>query len=314
MAASRRFAMILLVYAASASSLFPEQVRILVPQSTSSVPFFELERRDESEDIIPGFELAVEPFANHTQALARLLNSDVEMLFTGSSVGWGNHLAGGPMKMVGTGIWGVSSIVGKEDSFSGFDSLRGKILAVPFPGAPLDLQLRYLLKQNGIDPEKDLKIVYAPFAQAAGQILGGQIDAAPLPEPLATALVVGKGLTRYIRVQDAWAEVNDGDPLSPQVSLFATSGNIDDLSEFLILLLRAWAAVSEDITAEPSLFAGRYAERLGQPEPVVTAAIQNTIFAVPEPAETRKRVDRYITMVSTEGMGGLPVEDFYFLP
>lgn len=285
-----------------------QTITILVPQSTSSIPFFDLERHDAYADVVPGVDVSVEVFANHAQALARLLNGDVELLFTGSSVGWANHLGGGPIVIAGTGIWGVSSIVGTDQEYSSLADLKGKKLALPFPGAPLDIQVRYILESEGVDPDRDMQIVYVPFPQAAAQLASGQLDAAPLPEPLATVLVKGRGLKRYVRLQDAWAEASGGDPYSPQVSLFST-GSV--AAATLNSILSAWKAASERITGDPEAAAVSYSEKLGQPEAIVAEAIRNTIFFVPDPAENKKRVLSYMR---TLGDGALPSDDFFLMP
>jgi ABC-type nitrate/sulfonate/bicarbonate transport system substrate-binding protein len=298
----------------AAAPLFSEELRILVPKSTSSIPFFEIEDRDAKHDALPGIEISVEVFANHVQALARLLSGDVDMLFTGSSVGWSNHLNGGPMIQIGTGVWAVSSILGKDQAYQDLGDLRGKTVAVPFPGAPLDLQLRYMLKENGIDPDNDLEFVYSTFPQTAGQILSGQIDAAPLPEPLATSLVVGKGLVRYVRLQDAWAEVSGGDPLSPQVSLFGIPESVDVFSVNLPGLLDLWKTISIQVTGNAEAYAEKYSESLGQPSALVNQAISNTIYLVPAGAETKTRTKKYIQLVGVEGEDAVPSDNFFYLP
>lgn len=189
----RLLVLFLLLFLCFSAIAEEKTVTILVPKSTSSIPFLEIELRDSRDDVIPGVKIDVEFFANHAQALARLLNGDVSLLYTGSSVGWENHLNGGPVVMIRTGAWGVSSIMGTDEAYTGIGDLENKTIALPFPGAPLDLQMRYIFKENGSDPEKDIRIVYSPFPQTVGQILSGQVDAAPLPEPLATTLVTGKG-------------------------------------------------------------------------------------------------------------------------
>ena len=288
-------------------------VSILVPQSTSSIPFFEIEARNSTGDILSGVRVSVEAFNNHAQALARLLTGDVDFLFTGSSVGWGNHLSGGPIVMIGTGVWGVSSLVGNDQDYSSLSDLIGKTVALPFPGAPLDLQMRYILMENGIDPDTDLRIVYSPLPQTAGQIISGQVDAAPLPEPLATTLVVAKGLKRYGRLQDIWAGVNGGDGYSPQVSLFCTVSKVPEIGAMVLQILDAWRLLSEAIVGDPLAAARRNAEKLGQPVAVVTEAIRNTLFYVPEQAENMDRIIRYLLMIGS-GNGVLPGEEFFFKP
>ena len=306
---------VLILVSIPATLVFADEarLRILVPQSTSSIPLFEIEQRDEISDVVPGVVVDVEVFANHAQALARLLNGDVELLFTGSSVGWSNYLNGGPIVMIGTGIWGVSSVIGVSDSYRSIEDLKGKTLVLPFPGAPLDLQMRFILEKNGLDPESDMQIVYAPFPQAAAQLIGGQVDAAPLPEPLATTLVVGRGLNRYFRLQDAWMTVSGGDSFSPQVSLFGNASTLAAAGESLPALLEAWETASRYVTEHPADAAAAHAEALGQPISIVEAAIQNTVFYVPGAPENRSRVLEYIDTVG-QADGTLPGDDFFYVP
>lgn len=286
-------------------------VTILVPKSTSSIPFLELELRDSRDDVIPDAGIEVEFFANHAQALARLLNGDVSLLYTGSSVGWENHLNGGPVVMIRTGVWGVSSIIGTDEAYAGIGDLKNKTIALPFPGAPLDLQMRYIFEENGIDPEEDIRIVYSPFPQTAGQILSGQVDAAPLPEPLATTLVTGKGLERYVKLQDLWADVQDGDPLSPQVALFTTKGALSEVEDLLPTLISEWTAASKYVGNSPESAAQDHAEALGYKLKIVSSAIDNTIFLVTDHEENKTRVLEYIELLYEDEGKELPEEAFF---
>jgi NitT/TauT family transport system substrate-binding protein len=268
-------------------------LKILVPKLTSSIAILEIELLDEREDILPGVTVEVEFFVNHAQALARLLNGEVELIFTGISTGWENHLSGGPVMMINTGIWGVSSIVGSDPGFQSLADLAGRTVALPFPGSTLDLQMRYIFEKSGIDPDKDLEIVYAPFPQAAGQLLNGQVDVAPLPEPLATTLVEDKGLIRYETVPDAWARVTNGDPRSPQVSLYTVAETYDVISGVLPMLVAKWSDISEYSAANPGEVAEHHAQRLGYPEEIIVKALEHTILYVPGRAENRERTLEY---------------------
>ncbi len=286
-------------------------IHILVPNSTAAVPFLELASRDDSDDILPGVTIQVEIFVNHAQALARLLNGDIELLYTGSSVGWENSNNGGPVVMIGTGVWGISSIVGPDIQYKSLQDLKNKTVALPFPGSPLDLQMRYIFEKNGIDPEKDLRIVYTPFPQAAGQILIGKMDAAPLPEPLATVMVVEQGLSRYVEVKDAWAAVNDGDALSPQLALFATADTLAVIADILPDLVAAWNDTSNYVTDFPEQAAEKYAEALGFDRKIISTAIEHTIFRVITGEENRQRVLEYFSLLYNEPGAKTPDDDFF---
>ena len=133
-------------------------LRVLVSPTTAALPFLQMAR-----DGLPGgMDLKVDFFANHAQALAILLRGEADLLLSGTSQGWENRLDGSPIVMLDTGVWAISSLVGKDPAIRGFADLKGKRLAVPFPGAPLDFQSRALLSFEKIDPDKDVRISYRP--------------------------------------------------------------------------------------------------------------------------------------------------------
>lgn len=288
-----------------------DTIKILAPKSTSSLPLLQLA----ADDPLPGIDIQTDTFINHPQALALLLKGDVDFLFTGSSQGWNNYLDDGPMLMINTGVWGVSYLIGKDESITTLAELKGKKLALPFPGAPLDFQTRYMLEKAGIDPDKDVDISYSPFPQTVPKLLAGQIDAAPLPEPLATNLVKGKGLLRLVDFQTAWAAVA-GDPKSPQVSLFSTKDYAAANAGLIVSLVEAWNAATAKVQENADTVAAQFAEELGVPAPMIGPAIQHTLFWLPPFEENRQRVLEYYKLVNSS----LPqpkadlTEAFFFQP
>ncbi len=164
--------------------------------------------------------------------------------------------------MLDTGVWAISSLVGKDPSIRGFADLKGKRIAMPFPGSPLDFQSRTLLSFEKIDPDKDVSISFGPFAQSVQRLLAGQLDAAALPEPLATLVVRKNGLLRLVEYSQAWARFTGGDRQSPQVSLFATEGWARDHADLISPVISAWDAASRAVTAAPGPAAAAFAKAL----------------------------------------------------
>lgn len=289
-------------------------LRILVPPSTSSLPFFLLADRDP----LPNVDIQTHIFLNHPQALILLLRGDADLLLTGTSQGWENYLAGGPLVMINTGIWGVSCLIGSKECLDarGFADLAGLRIALPFPGSPLDFQTRYLLVKKGLDPEKDVTISYSPFTQTVSFLQMGRIDVAPLPEPLATRVVRKQGLWRIIDYRDAWAEVSGGDPRSPQVSLFTTKESLTLDGKMLIAIGDCWRGFSLEIAKEPARAAEVYARVLEMEPDIVETAIRNTLLYVPSFAENRERVLNYYERVKDYLVGDRRElkEDFFFIP
>ncbi len=65
------------------------------------------------------------------------------------------------------------------------EDLKGKTLYASGQGATPEYVLNYILKQNGLDPEKDVTIVYkSEHAELASLMLAGEAPLAMLPEPV----------------------------------------------------------------------------------------------------------------------------------
>jgi NitT/TauT family transport system substrate-binding protein len=293
-------------------------IRILVPKSTSSVPFIILDQTDPIE----GVDISVEFFINHPVAMSRLIKGEVDLLFTGTSSGWENHLNGGPVVMVNTGVWGVSYLIGRDDTIRTFADLKHKRIALPFPGSPLDFQTRYLLSASGLDPEKDLIIQYAPFTQSIPLLLAAKIDATPLPEPLATNVVMNKNLVRVIDYKKAWADAGAGirgpfAEYSPQVSLFAVENSDDTETDTLFLrVTHEWRTKSDWVSRHAAESAARTSALLGFTEPLLETAIANTLFMVPSYEQNRMLVEDYYNTVKRylPGKRDMLGDSFFFTP
>ena len=296
----------------SSQSIAIEKVRILAPGSTSSIPLLLLAE----EDPIPGIDVEIEIFAGHVQALVLLLRGEADLLFTGTSQGWENYINGGPLVMINTGSWGISYIIGRNSSIKSFSDLAGKRIAIPFPGSPLDFQTRYILKRMGIDPDRDLSISYSPPSQTMARLIRGQLDAAPLPEPLASYLVSQKGLVRQIDYKEVWAELSGGDPRSPQVSLFTTRSFSRGKKEFINKLAGHWREAVLQVIKNPREMARNFSKILRFPEDVVFEAIRNTLYYLPSPSENMRRVRDYYSRVRVflPGVRGDLDRDFFFMP
>jgi NitT/TauT family transport system substrate-binding protein len=288
------------------------KVRILAPQTTAALPLLVMAK----ENAIPGVTLQVDFFVNHAQALALLMRGETDLLLSGTSQGWENRLDGSSIVMIDTGVWALSSLVGRDPSLKEFADLRGKRLALPFPGAPLDFQSRALLAFDKIDPDKDLTISYGPFAQSVQRLIAGQLEAVALPEPLVTTMVRKNGLLRLIEYSAAWARFTGGDARSPQVSLFATEGFARGHTEKLRALVGAWDAASRTVTANPAEAAAQYSDVLFTEPAILEEATRHTLFAVPAITENKSRVLAYYKAVARFlPAGARPLDErFFFAP
>lgn len=79
-------------------------------------------------------------------------------------------------------------------AIQGYEGLKGKKIGVSFPGDTPHLVLKRFLRQQGLDPEKDVMYVAGQFSPVAFQaLMAGAIDAAILAPPF-SVLAEEKGL------------------------------------------------------------------------------------------------------------------------
>lgn len=89
-----------------------------------------------------------------------------------------------PLKIVAVGQIetkehsGDQLVVKKDSGIEDIQGLKGKIIAVHRLGTTLDLTLRIGLKQNGIDPLKDVTITQVKVSSMPATLLRGDVDAA----------------------------------------------------------------------------------------------------------------------------------------
>lgn len=166
-------------------------------------------------------------------------------------------------KVVGTSTWGSMYLTSSEDIES-FEDLKGKEIYTFGKGLTPELVLRYVLSNNGIDPEKDVKIVYLNSASEMGPaFLSGKTNLALLPEPLLSVVRAKKENAKIIfDLNEEWSKVSGAKKGFPQSSLIIKNDLIENNKEFVDSFIekyeasRKWAIGNSDTL-------GEYAEELG---------------------------------------------------
>ncbi|MBN2736253.1 MAG: ABC transporter substrate-binding protein [Spirochaetales bacterium] len=261
----------------------------LLPKSVSSLPLMIAI----DEGVLKDAEISYEFFSNHPQALARLIRGDADFLYTGSTQGWENQISGGPLRMVSSGVWGMSFLMGKE-VISNWGQLKNKKIVLPFLGSPLDYQTKALMAQAGINIEGDVEITYGPFAATIALLVSGKADFAPLPEPLVSRLELQGKLKRIFSYESSWGELTGSDGASPQVSLFVTKDFLSEDKIAVRSLLDKWQAANAHLLQNPEVFAAKYAHSLEFSEEEIINSIKNCHFEVVSPEENKKLSLKYM--------------------
>jgi sulfonate transport system substrate-binding protein len=69
------------------------------------------------------------------------------------------------------------------------EDLKGKVVAVNQVGSAVDMALRAMAAKSGLNPERDMRVIEASFANVLPMLEDGKIDAGAIQQPMASRLV-----------------------------------------------------------------------------------------------------------------------------
>jgi len=211
---------------------------------------------------------------------------------------------------------GMLEFLTNASDISTLADLRGRRVDVSGQGATPEYLFRRLLRDAGLDPDKDLRLSFTlTYSEMAAALAGGRIESALLPEPFATlARMKNPGLRAPFDIRDLW-KASTGMPDYPMTVLVFRDGSSIPRSDARIIL----DAVRDSIaaTVKNPVAAGVLVEKygLGLPRAVAVAAIPRCNFVFLESKEARPEVEailREFLSSAPDSIGGrLPDDGFY---
>lgn len=115
----------------------------------------------------------------------------------------------GKITMLAVNTLSVLSIIENGDTIKSVADLKGKTIYSTGEGSNPEYILKYLLKANGIDPEKDLSINFvSENDELIAALVSGKAEIALVPEPVATTVLTKKDtLKRALSIGDEWSKI-----------------------------------------------------------------------------------------------------------
>lgn len=217
---------------------------------------------------------------------------------------------------------GVLYVLEKGESVNSIADLKGKTLYSTGKGTTPEYALNYILKQNGLDPEKDLTIEYKSEATEVAAVLAQEESAvAMLPQPFVTSVMLNTdGLRVVFDMTVEWdfiqQQIGGSSALVTGV-IVARTDFIEENPDAVATFLEEYKASSE-YTASNLADCAALVEKYGI---VAKAAIAEK--AIPycnityfDGAEMKEKVSGYLDVLFEQNPasvgGSLPGDDFYY--
>ena len=224
----------------------------------------------------------------------------------------------GEIEVLAVNTLGVLYIVENGESVHSMADLKGKTIVAAGKGSTPEYALRYLLTENGIDPDNDVTIDWkSEHSECVAALASGQATIALLPQPFVTvAQTKIEGLRMALDLTEEWNKLDNGSGLITGVIVArrdvveANPGAVDSF-------LQNYAASVEWVNANNADAAQLIAEYgIIEAAPVAEKALPYCNIVCITGSEMKDKLSGYLQVLADaepSSVGGaLPGDDFYY--
>ena len=227
------------------------------------------------------------------------------------------HKTEGNLVALAVNTLGVLYLMENGDTVESLEDLRGQTLVASGKGATPEYALRYLLTENGLDPDQDVTIQWKnEHSECVSALATGAASIAMLPQPFAT-VAQGKieGLRTAVDLNEAWEALDNGSQMITGV-VVARKDFVEAHPQAVQDFLQDYAGSVKKVNDQPAQAAQVIGE-LGIVEaPVAEKAIPYCNIVCITGEEMKEALSGYLQVLleaEADSVGGaVPEEGFYF--
>ena len=225
----------------------------------------------------------------------------------------------GKVQVAAINTLGVLYVVTTGDDVKSVEDLKGKTVYSTGKGTTPEYVLNYILKENGIDPEKDLTVEYKSEATEVAAALQAADEGAiaVLPQPYVTAAQSQiEGLNVALKLTEEWNKVSTDSDLVTGV-LVASTEFIEQNEAAFEEFLKDYQASIEWVnsnTADAAELVANYG--IVAKAPLAQKALPACNITYVDGAEMKTKLSGYLQVLfdqNPKAVGGaMPGDDFYY--
>lgn len=223
----------------------------------------------------------------------------------------------GKIKVLAINTLGVLYIVEKNSSVSSIADLKGKTVYATGKGSTPEYNLRYLLSQAGLDPDKDVTIEWkSEPSEVVALLKQSDSGVAMLPQPYVTvAQTQISELNVAINLNDEWDKLDNGSMMVTGV-LVASADFVDNNKDYVDAFLAEYKASTEYINANPAEASVWVEEKIGVKAAVAEKAVPFCNITFISGEAMKDALSGYLNILfeqNAKSVGGaMPADGFYY--
>lgn len=224
----------------------------------------------------------------------------------------------GAIEVLAVNTLGVLYIVENGEAVQSMADLKGKTIVAAGKGSTPEYALRYLLAENGIDPDQDVTIDWkSEHSECVAALASGQATIAMLPQPFVTvAQTKIEGLRMALDLTAEWDALDNGSGMITGV-IVARRDFVEAHPAAVSTLLTDYTRSVEWVNANTADAAQLISEfGIVEAAPVAEKALPYCNIVCITGAELNDKLSGYLQVLfdadPTSVGGALPAEDFYF--
>ena len=250
---------------------------------------------------------------------SKLLSGEIELATIPANMAATLYNKGVPYQLAGMNTWGVMYVVSNGKAINSWADLKGQTIGAVSKGASSNVVFKYLLSQNGLNPDKDVTLNYSPSpVELAQLVMAGKTSVAVLPEPW-VSVVQSKNpqIKIVLDLQNEWAKIQGSDIPFAQTCLVVNKEFAAQHPQVTEKFLDEYAKSIDWVNKNPQQAADLVKNTdIGIPADVAAAAIPRCNLKYVSSQESKAAVDKYLQVLlqfSPETVGGkVPDDKFYY--
>ncbi len=293
---------------------YPETIRVTAMKGPTAMGMTKL--MDEDETLGYPYEFTIAAAADEISPLVIQGNTDIVCAPANLASVLYNKTEGG-VTVLAVNTLGVLYIVENGSTVTSMADLKGRTIYASGKGASPEFALYYLLKQNGIDPEKDVTIEWkSEHSECLAALTSSENSVALLPQPfVTTAQTKAEGINVVLDLTEEWEKLDNGSACLTGV-VMARTEFVEQYPEVVNEFLDRYAASVEYVNANVTDAAQLVGKYDIVPAAVAEKAIPECNIVCITGAEMKEKLSGYLGVLFEQmpkSVGGaLPADDFYY--